>query len=80
MLAVTVSPKFWAVNPLAVRQALGFVPGVKLNEAYFDNRVELISLRCDSSSCKFARGDELFHFDCTRMRALARPPCSSTPA
>lgn len=45
MLAVTVSPKFQVVIPLAVRQALGLVPGVKLNVVHFDNRIELIPVR-----------------------------------
>ena len=52
MLAVTVSPKFQVVIPLAVRQALGLVPGVKLNVVHFDNRIELIPVR----SAKSLRG------------------------
>ena len=52
MLAVTVSPKFQVVIPLAVRLALGLVPGVKLNVVHFDNRIELIPVR----SAKSLRG------------------------
>ena len=52
MLAVTVSTKFQVVIPLAVRQALGLVPGVKLNVVHFDNRIELIPVR----SAKSLRG------------------------
>ena len=52
MLAVTVSPKFQVVIPLAVRQALGLVPGVKLNVVHFDNRIELVPVR----SAKSLRG------------------------
>ena len=52
MLAVTVSPKFQVVIPLAVRQALGLVPGVKLNVVHFVNRIDLIPVR----SAKSLRG------------------------
>ena len=51
-LTVTVSPKFQVVIPLAVRQALGLVPGVKLHVVHFDNRIELIPVR----SAKSLRG------------------------
>ena len=49
MHAVTVSPKFQVVIPLAVRQALGLVPGVKLQVMYFDNRIEMIPVRTSKS-------------------------------
>ncbi len=52
MLAVTVSPKFQVVIPLAVRKALGLMPGVKLHVVQFDNRIELIPVR----SAKSLRG------------------------
>ena len=45
MTAVTVSPKFQVVIPLAVRQALGLVPGVKLHVVQFGDRIELIPVR-----------------------------------
>ena len=45
MTAVTVSPKFQVVIPLAVRQALGLVPGVKLHVVQFADRIELIPVR-----------------------------------
>ena len=52
MAAVTVSPKFQVVIPLAVRQALGLVPGVKLHVVQFADRIELIPVR----SAKSLRG------------------------
>lgn len=52
MTAVTVSPKFQVVIPLAVRQALGLVPGVKLQVVPFKDRIELIPVR----SAKSLRG------------------------
>ena len=52
MSAVTVSPKFQIVIPLAVRQALGLVPGVKLHVVQFADRIELIPIR----SAKSLRG------------------------
>ena len=52
MTAVTVSPKFQVVIPLAVRQALGLVPGVKLHVMQFADRIELIPIR----SAKSLRG------------------------
>ena len=45
MQAVTVSPKFQVVIPLAVRKALGLVPGVKLQVVQFEDRIELIPVR-----------------------------------
>jgi len=52
MQSVTVSPKFQVVIPLAVRKALGLVPGVKLQVVLFEDRVELIPVR----SAKSLRG------------------------
>ena len=40
MQIVTVSPKFQVVIPLAVRQHLKLVPGVKLQVVQFENRIE----------------------------------------
>lgn len=45
MTAVTVSPKFQVVIPLAVREAMGLMPGVKLQVIQFEDRIELIPLR-----------------------------------
>ncbi len=56
MLAVTVSPKFQVVIPLAVRQALGLVPGVKLHVVHFDDRIELIPVRSAKSMRGSLRG------------------------
>ena len=45
MQTVTVSPKFQVVIPLAVRQQLKLVPGVKLQVVQFDNRIEFIPIK-----------------------------------
>lgn len=45
MQSVTVSPKFQVVIPLAVREAMGLEPGVKLQVIHHDNRIELIPVR-----------------------------------
>ena len=45
MQAVTVSPKFQVVIPLAVREAMGLLPGVKLQVIQFEDRIELIPVR-----------------------------------
>lgn len=45
MQAVTVSPKFQVVIPLAVRKALGLKPGVKMQVVQYDNRIEFIPVR-----------------------------------
>lgn len=45
MQSTTVSPKFQVVIPLAVRKALGLVPGVKLQVVQFEDRIELIPMR-----------------------------------
>ena len=49
MQAVTVSPKFQVVIPLAVREAMGLQPGVKLQVLHFENRIELIPMRTSQS-------------------------------
>ena len=56
MQAVTVSPKFQVVIPLAIRQALGLVPGVKLQVIHYENRIELIPLRSSKSLRGSLRG------------------------
>lgn len=58
MDAVTVSPKFQVVIPLAVRRALGLVPGVKLQVINFENRIELIPIRSSKSLRGSLRGIE----------------------
>ncbi|WP_366919422.1 AbrB/MazE/SpoVT family DNA-binding domain-containing protein [Hydrocarboniphaga sp.] len=45
MDAVTISPKFQVVIPLAVRQALGLKPGVKMQVVHYQDRVEFIPVR-----------------------------------
>ena len=45
MQSTTVSPKFQVVIPLAVRKAMGLVPGVKLQVVQFEDRIELIPMR-----------------------------------
>ena len=49
MQAVTVSPKFQVVIPLAVREAMGLQPGVKLQVVHYENRIELIPVRSSKS-------------------------------
>ena len=49
MQAVTVSPKFQVVIPLAVREAMGLQPGVKLQVMHYENRIELIPVRTSKS-------------------------------
>ena len=56
MQAVTVSPKFQVVIPLAVRRALGLVPGVKLQVVHFENRIELMPMRSSKSLRGSLRG------------------------
>ena len=45
MSAVTLSPKFQVVIPRAVREAMGLVPGTKLQAVQFQDRIEMIPLR-----------------------------------
>ncbi|MBS0461858.1 MAG: AbrB/MazE/SpoVT family DNA-binding domain-containing protein [Proteobacteria bacterium] len=42
MPAVTVSPKFQVVIPQAVREAMGLVPGTKLQVMQHGDRIEMI--------------------------------------
>ena len=49
MQVVTVSPKFQVVIPLAVREAMGLQPGVKLQVVHYENRIELIPIRSSKS-------------------------------
>lgn len=45
MDVVTVSPKFQVVIPQRVREALGLVPGVKMQVVQYENRIEFIPER-----------------------------------
>ena len=56
MSAVTVSPKFQVVIPQAVRQAMGLVPGVKLQVVQFGDRIEMIPVRSSKSLRGSLRG------------------------
>ena len=56
MSAVTVSPKFQVVIPQAVREAMGLVPGVKLQVVQFGDRIEMIPVRSSKSLRGSLRG------------------------
>ena len=56
MQTVTVSPKFQVVIPLAVRERLKLIAGVKMQVLQFDNRVELIPVRPASALRGSLRG------------------------
>ena len=42
---VTVSPKFQVVIPQRIREALGLVPGVKMQVVQYEGRIEFIPVR-----------------------------------
>ncbi len=54
--AVTVSPKFQVVIPLAVRRSLGLRPGEKVQVFRYGNRIELIPVRPIRERKGFLRG------------------------
>lgn len=56
MSAVTVSPKFQVVIPQAVREAMGLVPGTKLQVVHFEDRIEMIPVRSSKSLRGSLRG------------------------
>ena len=56
MQTVTVSPKFQVVTPLAVRESLKLVPGIKMRVVQFDNRVEFIPVQPASALRGSLRG------------------------
>jgi AbrB family looped-hinge helix DNA binding protein len=56
MASVTVSPDFRVVIPKAVRQALGLVPGTKMQVIQYLDRVEFIPLRSARSLRGLLRG------------------------
>lgn len=56
MLAVTVSPKFQVVIPLAVREQLQIEVGQKLQVVAFDNRIELLPIESAAQLRGFLAG------------------------
>lgn len=56
MSAVTVSPKYQVVIPQAVREAMGLVPGTKLQVVQYENRIEMIPVRSSKSLRGSLRG------------------------
>jgi AbrB family looped-hinge helix DNA binding protein len=56
MQTVTVSPKYQAVIPKAVRQALYLRPGQKMQVVEYDGRIELIPERDIKDFCWFLKG------------------------
>ncbi len=56
MSAVTVSPKFQVVIPLAVREAMGLVPGTKLQVIHYEDRIVMIPVRPSKSLRGSLRG------------------------
>ena len=45
MLAVTDSPKFQVVTLLAVREATGLMPGIKLLVVNYESHIQLVPMR-----------------------------------
>ena len=56
MKTVTISPKFQVVIPLAVRERLKLVPGIKMQVVQFDNRIEFIPVQPASTLRGSLRG------------------------
>ena len=56
MQTVTISPKFQVVIPLAVRERLKLVPGIKMQVVQFDNRIEFIPVQPASTLRGSLRG------------------------
>jgi len=56
MSSVTVSPKFQVVIPQSVRQAMGLMPGAKLQVVHFQDRIEMIPVRSSKSLRGSLRG------------------------
>ncbi len=56
MLAVTVSPKFQVVIPLAVRKQMQIEAGQKLQVIAFNNRIELLSIESAAQLRGFLAG------------------------
>jgi AbrB family looped-hinge helix DNA binding protein len=58
MQAVTLSPKFQVVIPLAVRTALGLKAGEKIQVIPYRDRIELVPVRPIVAARGFLRGIE----------------------
>jgi len=56
MPAVTVSPKYQVVIPQAVREAMGLMPGAKLQVMQYEDRIEMIPMRTAKSLRGSLRG------------------------
>ncbi|MDD5389558.1 MAG: AbrB/MazE/SpoVT family DNA-binding domain-containing protein [Gallionellaceae bacterium] len=56
MQAVTVSPKFQVVIPLAVRKSLAIEPGNKMQVIAYEGRIELIPVMPPQSLRGFLQG------------------------
>ena len=56
MPAVTVSPKYQVVIPQAVREAMGLMPGTKLQVMQYEDRIEMIPIRTAKSLRGSLRG------------------------
>lgn len=56
MTAVTVSPKYQVVIPQAVREAMGLMPGTKLQVMQLENRIEMIPVQSSKSLRGTLRG------------------------
>ena len=56
MTAVTISPKYQVVIPQAVREAMGLMPGTRLQVIQLENRIELIPVLASKSLRGTLRG------------------------
>ena len=68
MTTVTVSPKFQVVIPLEARQALGILPGQKIEVIAYDGRLEFILVSKPKKMRGFLRG-----IDTSVARDVDRP-------
>jgi AbrB family looped-hinge helix DNA binding protein len=58
MDTVTVSPKYQVVIPRAIREALGLMPGQKVQAIQYLNRIEFIPVRPMKAMRGFLKGIE----------------------